>query len=100
MNPHIIKLLMKGHEEKIKEQDHLAWLFNQYTLSAVSVAVEHCLAGRKANSEYINKPFMQGMNQSVHMTEEDKQRAVDLFFAQEKARRVNWRRNHPKSEQI
>ena len=91
---------MKGHAEKIKEQDHLAWLFNQYTLSAVSVAVEHCLAGRKANSEYINKPFMQGINQSVHTTEEDKQRAVDQFFAQEKARRVNWRRNHLKSENI
>lgn len=59
MNPHIIKLLIKGHEEKIKEQDYLAWLFNQYTLSAVSVAVEHCLAGRKAKSMYIEKPIMQ-----------------------------------------
>lgn len=58
MNPHIIKLLMKGHEEKILEQDRLAWIFNQYTLSAVSTAVEHCLAGKKAKSEYIKKPFL------------------------------------------
>lgn len=61
MNPHIIKLLLKGHEEKIKEQDYLAWLFNQYTLSAVSVAVEHCLAGRKAKSQYIKEPILQNM---------------------------------------
>lgn len=58
MNPHIIKLLLKGHEEKIKEQDYMAWLSNQYTLSAVSVAVEHFLAGRKAKSEYIKEPFL------------------------------------------
>ncbi len=59
MNPHIIKLLLKGHEEKIKEQDYLSWLFNQYTLSAVSVAVEHCLAGKKAKSQYIKQPILQ-----------------------------------------
>lgn len=58
MNPRIIKLLLKGHEEKIKEQDYMAWLSNQYTLSAVSVAVEHCLFGRKAKSEYIKEPIL------------------------------------------
>lgn len=57
MNPRIIRLLIKGHEEKIKEQDYLAWLFNQYTLSAVSTAVEHCLAGKKAKTQYIKQPF-------------------------------------------
>lgn len=62
MNPHIIKLLLKGHEEKIKEQDYLAWLSNQYTLSAVSVAVEHCLAGRKAKSKYIGKPILENIS--------------------------------------
>lgn len=61
MNPHIINLLMKGHQEKIKEQDYLAWLFGQYTLSAVSVSVEHNLAGRKAKSKYIEKPFLQSL---------------------------------------
>ncbi len=30
-----------------------------YVLSAVSVAVEHCLAGRKARSKYIENPIMQ-----------------------------------------
>lgn len=57
MNPRIVKLIVKGHEEKIKKQDYLAWLFNQYTLSAVSVAVEHCLFGTKAKSEYIKRPI-------------------------------------------
>ncbi len=59
MNPHIIKLMLKGHQEQVKQQDYFAWLFNQYTMSAVSVAVEHCLAGKKAKSKYIRKPIMQ-----------------------------------------
>ncbi|MCI8428205.1 MAG: hypothetical protein HFJ03_11870 [Lachnospira sp.] len=59
MNPHIINLMLKGHQEKVKQQDYFAWLYNQYTMSAVSVAVEHCLAGKKAKSKYIRKPIMQ-----------------------------------------
>ena len=59
MNPHIIKLLIKGHEEKIKEQDYLAWLQGQYTLYAVSVAIEGCIAGKKAKLKYLKKPIMQ-----------------------------------------
>lgn len=58
MNPHIIKLLLKGHEEKIKEQDYMSWMQGQYMLSAVSVAVEHCLAGNRAKSEYIKEPIL------------------------------------------
>lgn len=61
MNPHIINLLIKGHQEKIKEQDYLAWVSGQYVLSAVSVAVEHNLAGRKAKSKYIEKPLLESV---------------------------------------
>lgn len=78
MNPHIIKLLLKGHEEKIREQDYLAWLFGQYTLSAVSVAVEHCLAGRKAKSKYMEKSIMQELDANRPLTEEFSKKL--LFF--------------------
>lgn len=71
MNPRIIKLLMKGYEEKIKEEDYLAWLFNQYTLSAVSVAVEHCLAGKKAKTEYIKEPILSKTFENDRLTKEE-----------------------------
>lgn len=70
MNPRIIKLIAKGHKEKIKEKDYLAWLFNQYTLSAVSVAVEHCLAGKKAKSQYIKQPILQEIRMKEKIPEE------------------------------
>lgn len=58
MNPRIIKCISKGYEMKIKEQDALmhSW-WGSYGLSAVYHAVEHCLAGRKATSKYIEKPI-------------------------------------------
>lgn len=97
MNPHIINLLIKGHREKIKEQDYLAWLFNQYTLSAVSVAVEHNLAGRKARSKYIEKPLLQEIEKkNVSMTEDEIQRQRELFVSKMKAMQANFEANRSK----
>lgn len=94
MNPHIINLLIKGHREKIKEQDHLAWLFGQYTLSAVMVAVEHNLAGRKAGSKYIEKPLLQEIEKkNVPMTEDEIQKQRDLFIARMQAMKTNFDKN-------
>lgn len=77
MTPKELGYCVKGHQERIKEQDYLAWLFNQYTLSAVSVAVEHNLAGRKARSKYIEKPLLQEVeNRKKEITEKDIQMAI------------------------
>lgn len=98
MNPHIIKLLLKGYEEKIKEQDYMAWLSNQYTMSAVSVAAEHCLAGRKAKSKYIEKPFMQEIEEKQQenkpLTEEEKKRQTEQLFLRLRIMGANFNLNH------
>lgn len=60
-SPADMKPYLKAHEEELKEKDYLSWIQGQYTLSAVSVAVERCLAGRKAKSQYIKKPILQDM---------------------------------------
>ena len=98
MNPHIIKLLAKGHEEKIKEQDYLAWISNQYTLSAVSVAVEHCLAGRKAKSKYIEEPILYNIGnstkESTPMTDEEKKQQTEQLFMKLRIMGTNFNMNH------
>lgn len=43
--------------QKIKDEE--MWRMGLYTYSAVATAVEHNLAGKKAKSSYIKKPFMQ-----------------------------------------
>lgn len=64
-----------------------------YILSAVSTAVERNLAGRKAQSEYIKEPLMRDVERSRELTEAEKQREVDMFFAEQSARRMNWKNN-------
>lgn len=61
---------LKAHKEELKERDYLAWLSNQYTLSAVSVAVEHCLAWKKARLEYIKEPILSKAFENDGLTDE------------------------------
>lgn len=98
MTPTELGYCLKGYEMRRKMQDRAVWeYFGTYGLSAVMTAVEHCLAGSKAVSKYIEKPNLQdGTLQSRPLTEEEKMLEVDKFFAQEEARRINWRRTHRK----
>lgn len=96
MNPHIIKLLAKGHQEKIKEIDALMHTMGFYNKIAYEVVMAHFgagLAGKSSSAEYIKKPFLELQEDQTPLTEEQKQREVDRFFASEHARRVNWKRN-------
>ncbi len=55
----------KAHNLEVKENDAIIHaVCGSYVLSAVSVAIEHRLAGKKAKSKYIEKPFMQKIEQS------------------------------------
>lgn len=94
-SPADMKPYLKAHNEELKEKDYLAWLQGQYTLSAVSVAVEHCLAGRKAKSNYIKKPLLQELEeQNKPMTEEEIQRQRELFVAKLQAMKTNFELNN------
>lgn len=98
MNPTKLGYCLKGYEIKRKDRDEEVWSYlGTYGISAVLTAVEHCLAGSKAVSKYIEKPNLQdGILQNRPLTEEEQMREVDKFFAQEEARRINWRRTHRK----
>ena len=71
MNPRIIKCISLGHEKKIKEQDALihTWV-GTYGLSALNVVIDHCIAGSKSKSKYIEEPIMS--NASLSKDKEDK----------------------------
>lgn len=87
---------MDGYKRRIEQQDYMNWLNGQYTMSALTVAISNCFS-KNSNLKYIEKPIMQMVSeQNRPLTEEEKQLEVDRFFAQEKARRVNWKRNHKK----
>lgn len=88
-------------EQKMKDQE--MWRMGMYVADALYATVCNAFLWKKKGEKpntYPDKPYsyQDGDNKGNDgLTEEEKQRAVDLFFAQEKARRVNWRRNHIKS---
>ena len=61
-----------------KQRDNEMWMwFGSYGLSAVAVAVEHCLSGKKAKLKYIDKPVMdQQNNEKKEITEKDIRKAI------------------------
>lgn len=84
-------------------QDEQAYYQGLYNLKAFEVVMAHFgagLSGKKSDAGYLDKPILQdidGKHRSKEtLAEDETQKAVDLFFAQESARRANWRRNHPK----
>lgn len=100
MNPHIIKCLQKGYEEKMKQEDCLQYLWwGSYGLSAVTVAVEHCLAGKKAKSKYVEKTIMHEIEErNKPLSEEELQRQRELFVAKLEVMKTNFELNHSKGD--
>lgn len=58
-------------------------MFNQYTLSAVSVAIEHNLAGRKSRSKYLEKPILELAKEQEYKKKNDRPE-YDGMTAEEK----------------
>lgn len=75
LNPHIIKCLYKGYQEKLREQlmiqDRMAHAAGQYTLSAVTVAIDHALNEKKAKSKYIENPVLAQAIEDSMLTQEE-----------------------------
>lgn len=85
-------------QRKMRDEEMWIWWGN-YGISAIRYSVEHCLAGRKARSKYIDKPIMQEKgNRNKPMSEEELQRQRELFVAKLEVMRVNFEINHPKND--
>lgn len=89
-------------KQKIKDQE--MWYMGQYVADALNATVCNSFLWKGKGEEpnkYPEKPYSYSRlsnGDNNELSEEEKQKAVDLFFAQERARRVNWRRSHKKNE--
>lgn len=63
----------KAYELEKKQNDTMAWLYcGNYILSAVSVAVEHCIYGKRAKSKYIDKPMLEMAEEQKYAKNNDR----------------------------
>lgn len=80
LNPHIIKCMMKGYNEKRKEMDVMMWCMEQYVHDAVFVALDHrltALFGKKAKSKTFEEPiFAKAIEESMLTQEEIDEREM------------------------
>lgn len=102
LTPAKLESFYRAHKLKMKLLDEQAYMQGIYFMEALKATVCNAPFWRGKGQEpyqYPKKPFAQesvGLSES-DMSEEEKQKQVDLFFAQESARRANWRRTHHKS---
>lgn len=86
----------KAHKLQLKEQNFMLWLNGKYVADAILATICNSgwFRGKGAINEYPKEPY--AIMESTVMTEDEKQREVDKFFAQESVRRANWKRTHKK----
>lgn len=97
LTPKKLKAFYKAYKIKRQMQDEQMWYMGQYVLTAVSVAVEHNLHGRKSKSEYVKKPFMREVEErNKPISDEQLQRQRELFVAKLEVMKTNFELNHRK----
>ena len=97
--PKILSAYDKAFEKKIVYRDAELWRNGQYTFSAVFVAEEHCLGGKKAKSEYIKEPILKAMSDQIEYTQEelDNREIQRMILAEEQWIKNDRRRGLPET---
>jgi hypothetical protein len=95
MNPRILEPILEGYKLKRKIIDENQWLMGGYVFEAVSIAIGNMAKkkGQKPNNyfEEIKKPALQAINSdNGELTEEEKQRRLDLLMAGLRVKQANF----------
>lgn len=73
------------------------WCMGAYVRDAVLTAVEHNLAGKKAKTTYVERPYLQEKEEKEkELTKEEKMQQVQNLFLALEIKKSNFERNHPK----
>lgn len=93
MNPHIINLMIKGHNEKQEEElaksNFVAYLQGRYFAEAILCTVGNMLSGKSAKKhKYPEKPY--GLNEKEELTEEKIQKQRELFMTKLMLMKTNY----------
>lgn len=73
----------KAYELEMRHQDSLMYMMGMYNLSAVTVAVERNLAGRKSRAKYLEKPIFELAKEKEYEKKNDRPE-YDGMSAEEK----------------
>ena len=90
-----MELYDRAHRLQLQEQNMMLWLNGKYVADAIMSTIGNSgwFKGKGTPlNKYPREPY--SLTESKYITDDEKQSEVDKFFAQESARRVNWRNTH------
>jgi hypothetical protein len=97
MNPRILDLHIKAHQEWIKEQDYLAWLQGRYIYQGFSVVLSHAFS-KNSTAEYPEMPYMENAisdkEKAQRMDDEQKTKQSENFMLRLQLMATNWKMNN------
>lgn len=72
LTPNDLRAFYKSYKQKEKLRDEEMWnVWGNYGLSALLCAIDRCIHGKKASSEYIKEPLLSKMFENEGLTEEE-----------------------------
>lgn len=97
LNPKKFKPFITAKKKKMVELDQFVhtWI-GTYGMSALTTAISKCFS-KNSTAEYIKENIMSKIA-NENLTDIEKQKEVDKFFAEQRARRMNWKRQKSKKE--
>lgn len=89
---------VKAHTAEIEEKDLYAWQWTgYYGISALVFAVEHCLAGQKAKTEYVKLPLVEG-SVKKQVEEQNIENQRKQFVEMLQNMKANFEATHPEKK--
>ena len=91
LTPKKLESFEKAYKLKRQIEDENNWCLGIYFCRSLSVALDNAFNGKNAKSRYFERPIFSNIENNEHeLTEEEKEREVDLFFKQQNAMRTSW----------
>lgn len=103
-NPKELEPFVESERLKRIKIDEDLYVLGIYTQRAVAVAVEHCLAGNKAKSQYFDKPLRAEYDnasqeqEETHLSEKELQKQREMFVAKLMIMQTNFNLNKKNKE--
>lgn len=100
--PKELEPFVEAERLRVLRRDEDMWVMGMYVQNAVSVAVEHCLAGRKAKSQYLKYPLRENTENNTNyeksLSEAEVERQRELFVTKLMLMKTNFELNNKKND--
>ena len=101
--PYDLEPYLESYKLKQRQWDAQAWQYNMYTMCAVQTAVATVLVGKKSKAKYLDKPFLQDIQEEQekgeNLSEAEKKRQREKLLMTLQLMQANFELNHSNDDE-